>query len=593
MKFTYGFLLWLILSDVVAQSSQRQIDSLRTKLETAQGLDRIKSQYYLATLLVTIDTEESERLSTEALQASRQRGFDEGIVNASIVKATLANVKSDLSGSKKFLEEAISLATEMGYEDGLSKAHTALGSLYLRKGEYALATESHLKALKAAESLGQADVQMINLMNVGLIKQRLGALDEAGDYFLKALKICEENDLQYRAGQLYINLGVLEYRRQNLGLSIDYNRKALDIFRAFGDRYQEAICLQNLGFAEASVGKYREARAYYDQVVNIRKEIDDQRGLAAVYLNMARLANSTGRPREARQMAELAMFGAQAISNARMLLRINDFLSSYYEAQGNARETLRYFRAYSAIKDSLNEAGNQAKIAEMTAEFEFENQQQQLRLSQEQLSLSENRQKLLEFQRWMLILLVVALLVIGTMFVITYRLRLTKLRMERKLLEEQKINSDLKQERLVKDMELQAIELRTFAEQIGNKNELINQFKRDLNALKENPGAMDSDDLSQLASTIDGRAASISLEEFRLKFNEVHPAFVSSIINEHGYLTQNEVDLCIFLKVNLTYKDIAQIQSISYDAVKKSIQRLYKKFNFNNSEELRTRILTV
>lgn len=584
--------LWLIFLCIplisFSQNSRQQIDSLRLVLQTASGLEKVKTQYNLATLLVTIDPDLADSLSLSALEASKARDFAEGEVLASIVQATLANVRGNLEKSKQLLTNAIDLAGELDFKSGLSKAHTALGSLYLRKGEYALATENHLLALKAAEELGNYDVQITNLMNVGLIKQRIGELDEASDFFERGLAICQEHGFVFRSGQMYINMGVLEFSRQNVGLSIEYNEKALSVFERFGDFLQQAICLQNLGFAQAHIGNYKEANDFYDQAIDIRKELGDKRGIAATLLNKARLSFKVDKTTEAVQLAKEGLEITEEIGNARLNMSLNLFLSQLFESMARPQEAFDYYKDYILVKDSMMSLANEARIAELTSGFEFESQQQALQQSRDELML-------LESQRWVLILAIVALVAFAFVALIVFRSGMVRMKLERRLVDEEKKITDLDREKLQMEVELQAIELKSSIEKLSQKNEIIREFKIRLDEISNDKKlGLGTEELTQMAAGVDGRSvATISLEEFRLKFDSVHPGFVPRIIDVHGALTQNEIDLCIFFKVNLTYKDIAQIQNISYEGVKKAIQRLYKKLGHKNAEDLRVYLLGI
>ncbi|MCE7993649.1 MAG: tetratricopeptide repeat protein [Roseivirga sp.] len=584
--------IWLLFLCIpiaaFSQNSQEQIDSLKVVLESVSGLEKVRTQYNLATLLITIDPELADSLSLDALKVSRGSDFAEGEVLASIVQATLSNLRGDLERSKQLLKESVALAAKQDFKDGLSKAHTALGSLYFRKGEYALATENHLLALKAAEELGSFDVQITNLMNIGLIKQRIGGMDEAFGFFERALAICEEHDFLFRSGQLYINLGVLEFSRQNVGLSIEYNQKAFEVFEGFGDFLQQAISLQNIGFAQAYLGNYQEADDYYDRAIDIRKEIGDRRGMAATLLNKARLRSEMSKPSEAIRLATEALEITEEIKNARLNVSLNLFLSQTLETLGRSADALDYYKRYILVKDSLSKLANETRIAELTSGFEFENQQQALQKSRDKL-------RLLESQRWVLILTILIGVALALIALTVFRARMARIKLEKRLTDEEKKSADLNREKLQKEVELQSIELKGYVEKLSQKNEIIQQFKTRLEEIdNDRKLGLGTKELTQMAVGVDGRSViSISLEEFRLKFSSVHQSFISKIIDSHGSLTQNEIDLCIFFKVNLTYKDIAQIQNISYEGVKKAIQRLYKKLGYKNAEGLRIYLLGI
>ncbi len=587
MKY-WRIAIFLLVHQAHGQNSQSRIDSLHHFLETASGKELTLAQVQLASLIMTINLSEADSLIERALQSSEASGFTEGAIRSLLVKAAITNYKGNWRGSEQLLNKAIELSDKHSFTEGLAYAYTTLGSLNLRRGQYAEALDYHFKAVAGAQSLGNSDMEVTNLLNIGLIKQRVGALDEAEKYLTEAVEICEANGLDFRKAQLYINLGVMEFSRQNIGSSIDYTKEALTIFRRFKDQPNTAQCLQNLGFAMASLQKKEEAFAYYNESLAIREAINDQSGIARILLNKARLENDTGNSDGAIPLATEAWRKAKEIKDHRFLADAALFLSEVHESIKNPMVALRYYKSYAAAKDSLQRSMNESKIAQLTAEFEFGKKEQELALSQQALALSDQESEALRSRQLFLLTFIIALIIIITTLIIYHRHKQTRQRLEQQLLIERTKAAGLEREKLKQ-------ELNHYAGQLRQKNELIAAFQTQLHQLEpEQKKGLDEQHLNQLAVELEGRSGhSLSWEEFRLKFDTVHQGFVSELKKQHPDLTPNEIDLCILLKVNLSYKDIADILDIGYEAIKKAMQRLFRKLGFASSEELRSYILQV
>ena len=66
-------------------------------------------------------------------------------------------------------------------------------------------------------------------------------------------------------------------------------------------------------------------------------------------------------------------------------------------------------------------------------------------------------------------------------------------------------------------------------------------------------------------------------ENFTLHFDKVHSDFISALKEKHPGISNNEVKLCAYLRMNLSTKEIAQLMNISVRGVEVSRYRLRKK----------------
>jgi DNA-binding CsgD family transcriptional regulator len=68
-------------------------------------------------------------------------------------------------------------------------------------------------------------------------------------------------------------------------------------------------------------------------------------------------------------------------------------------------------------------------------------------------------------------------------------------------------------------------------------------------------------------------------EYFTKHFDKVHSNFIVSLKAIHPNISNNEIKLCAYLRMNLTTKEIAQLMNISVRGVEISRYRLRKKLN--------------
>ncbi|MEW7289154.1 helix-turn-helix transcriptional regulator [Aquimarina sp. 2304DJ70-9] len=80
---------------------------------------------------------------------------------------------------------------------------------------------------------------------------------------------------------------------------------------------------------------------------------------------------------------------------------------------------------------------------------------------------------------------------------------------------------------------------------------------------------------------------------FKAHFEEVHPLFYKKLLVMNKDLSNNDLKLAAFLKMNFNNTEISFFMGISIAGVKKAIQRLRKKLGLQPKESLRQFIFTI
>ncbi|MDI5950515.1 helix-turn-helix and ligand-binding sensor domain-containing protein [Flavobacterium yafengii] len=82
-------------------------------------------------------------------------------------------------------------------------------------------------------------------------------------------------------------------------------------------------------------------------------------------------------------------------------------------------------------------------------------------------------------------------------------------------------------------------------------------------------------------------------ETFETNLNQIHNEFIINLSKKYPNLTSKDIKLCIYLKMNLSSKEIAPMMNISFRGVELHRYRLRKKLNLVQDENLSKFLLTV
>ncbi len=139
----------------------------------------------------------------------------------------------------------------------------------------------------------------------------------------------------------------------------------------------------------------------------------------------------------------------------------------------------------------------------------------------------------------------------------------------------------LRNEKLEADLNFKNTELASSAMHLVKKGELLTKIKTELSQIsKKIDNEYAITELKKMIKTLgEDEQLDEEWEYFTKHFDKVHSNFIVSLKAIHPNISNNEIKLCAYLRMNLTTKEIAQLMNISVRGVEISRYRLRKKLN--------------
>ena len=148
-------------------------------------------------------------------------------------------------------------------------------------------------------------------------------------------------------------------------------------------------------------------------------------------------------------------------------------------------------------------------------------------------------------------------------------------------------NKQLKEEKLVQELEIKKKALATHTLHIIQKNQLLENFNSRLEVMAKDEKRDHKKQLQQLIRQIHGNFNhDQQWEEFQEGFEQVHLQFVEKLKTHSDNLTGNDLRLIALIKLNLSSKDMATLLGISPESLRVSRYRLRKKLKLDQGESL-------
>jgi DNA-binding CsgD family transcriptional regulator len=153
----------------------------------------------------------------------------------------------------------------------------------------------------------------------------------------------------------------------------------------------------------------------------------------------------------------------------------------------------------------------------------------------------------------------------------------------------------LRNEKLDSELSFKSQELATSTMAIIKKNEFLISLREVLKKQKEDLGTRFPEKYhNQIMRMIDGNISSLDdWNVFEIHFEKAHEKFLQKMVTMFPQLSQSDLRLCAYLRMNLSSKEIAPLLRISYRGVENHRYRLRKKLLLKKDVNLTEFILAI
>lgn len=474
-----------------------------------------------------------------------------------------------------------------------------LGKYYQKQYRYDLATEVYFQALKICDSIGTRTEVAWLKHEIGSLYLETRNLNLAYEYLNASLDLKKELDNKKSLAITLNGLALTYWQMGDLNTALSYLFRTLDLEHESENTTGIARTYNNIGIVYHEMNRFEEALSYLNRSLEYKTGSDDNWSIAETLNNIGETYISLGQYDKALSVLTKAQKISSQINELVLLADNYRYLSRLYKHTGNYKEALKYKEHFVAIEDSIFDNRQMGIINELKTSFEVEKRESQLQLHKSRIELLEEKENSSRMKNYMLAISIFALSIIAVTIINRQR-RINsrnekivekdiKIQKTQALLVEQERREN---QRLEHELELKNKFLVDFALFIGMKNELIYEVKEKIKRIAKEEGASDSlrPIVQQLNQSL---RQNKELIEFQKNVEKVNTSFIQKLIEAYPDISENEKQLAIFLRLNISSKEIADFRAVSLKAIEMSRYRLRKKLQLGKDESLRKYIQSI
>lgn len=329
-----------------------------------------------------------------------------------------------INESLEALKHALKTSIEFNDIENQKSSLYYITTVYIYIHDYDKALEYALQLANIAISQQDKDALAITYSIIGEIHSKLNNVDMAKEYMQKSL------DLHFAIGKttsianLLNNLAIIYDSERDYAKALEYYNNALGHYEKQNDKSGISTVLNNIGYVHATLKNYDKAIQTYQSSLAISTEINDIGGIANTNNNLAQVALAKGNINLAYKYVKEALPFAEQSGEKSFLAESFEVLAKVHISRGEYKKAVEYQTLLLSYKDSIHNKERNDRVIEMQTRFETEAKEREIQLlkkDNEIKQLEATRQK--NFQKYLIIL---ALLLLGLLFLIYYGLHLKK-----------------------------------------------------------------------------------------------------------------------------------------------------------------------
>jgi serine phosphatase RsbU (regulator of sigma subunit) len=277
------------------------------------------------------------------------------------------------------LTEAIEAFRAINDKNGEGAAQSLLSIYYKNLGQLDKAEECIQNSI-ANINENEVYIQFlcISYYQAGEMQHLLKDYNAAINYFSTGLKYCISNN--GLATRMLSGLGTVYRDNNQLDLAYEYLHKALKQVEGTENFITESKIYSDIGNYYSLKGDFEFSFSFQQKSIEIRKERKMNNPLITNYLELAELFLKQNRLEEALSNALLAEKLSKESNIVIKIYQADQILSTIYEAMGETKLALEYYKKYHLLKDEVFSQESARKIKQISMHHEMETMQQEKEL---------------------------------------------------------------------------------------------------------------------------------------------------------------------------------------------------------------------
>jgi len=609
------FVIFLAIIFNVTAQSQKKIDSL-LQLYNSTNTDsvKLKTSNRITSYYIYRDIKKAKSFAFQQLSFSKKLNDIQGEIKALNHFSTIYSNLSQYDSAQYYIERTLKLAKSTNNLTQQSISQHSWVIMEIDRGNFEKAMELNKENIFFNQEIKDTLRLAMSYETESSIFTEKGQYLLALKSVMKSLDVYENLKDSIRIADIFNKIAIIENSLENFEASILNSKKALKIYEKFEDVEYQSVISNILGISYKSKREFETAREYFTKSMEISKT----NGYTTIYLvSLAHLTDvflETDDNEKAKKLIEEGIKISTELESKRMvfyfnmrsatyfkntggfdkgLALLNDLIKEFpdekeylmsayriksdiFRKQNQYKNALENYERYKTIEDSTSKKTNISKINELRIIHQTEQKAAEIALQEEEIKTLNAKAENDSLTKTLYSGGAFAGVALSGLLFFGFRQRMKKNKIEHEKQEE-----IYKQEIAFKQKELTSQTLH-----LVQKNTFLQELKENLEKLKNSPEKFKVEFRRIVMLLKKENAGDKDWEVFKSYFSEVHDNFDNKLKAINKDISEKDLRLASFIKMNLTTKEIAAILNVLPQSVLTSKYRLKKKLNIEKENDI-------
>ena len=501
----------------------------------------------------------------------------------------------------KNYHKALKIAYDTQNKAKICHTTCQIGNFHRLQKHYTHAHEYLQKALEYAQSFQLLEQEYQALAQLGILytdQKKYQLLKKCG---LNALKVAQKLNDQRILSRAYNFIGIAFFNLRQFDKAIYFYKKALDYQLLTNDFHRLVILYHNIAEVYRTTLQYKSAIDHFEKALQYARRRKDLLATGVMLRNIGEIYHLQGQYQTAEDYLKQSKTPFTELQSLNELCASYKLLAQNYEAIKNFEQAYFTHIKYKQTYDSIFNNQKSEVISKIEQRYKDEKKQEVISLLKKENKLQEQKARLQRRLRDIALIGLVLLGVVLLLFFKHYKLRSKLLHQKSLVLEKENarhmaegerlaVEQKLKQEenkQLRLELDYKDQELATSTLLIHQKTNILGNIQQELKQFQNVAPKKWLVHLDNIQKIIKENT-DLEQEWQRLKvhFDQVHPRFFSTLQQQYPNLSQYDLRLCAYIRINLTNKEIGRILGVGFRSIQVAKFRLKKKIGLEKSQDL-------
>lgn len=439
-----------------ARSLQLSAEALEAALMEKNAAEEAYACYYIASNYLSMGQYDTciKMLDRSEIIFSKLNNI-EGLLHVSNARANLKYLQGRFDDALILFEDNLNKSKKENLLRIQVSALSNIGRINWLRGQKDTALRYYSEALQKSDSARIPFMRGMLHLLAGIVYQDMGYYELAASKILNSIEIFEKMNYLTKLPYAYNYMGSVCFEMQDDEKAIDYLRKAYAGLKRTGDFWGQAIAYRFMGRAFHRLKMQDSAEYYFRNSLKLARKLNDRSGelssmrfLGEVFLDKGKIDSTLVLLNESLDKSLVLKDSRERVNilydlgilydrenkyspalnflnNASLLadsldlfyenMIINKQLAETYENTGDLKNSLKHFKIYKSLHDSITSSEKNKNINELQIKYETEKKNSEigtLRMQQKIQEAKLKNQKILGYSLSAILVLVLAFILV-------------------------------------------------------------------------------------------------------------------------------------------------------------------------------------